>query len=189
MKTVAMFGSARPGPAHPLYRETVEAARFLAENGWTIATGGGPGLMEAANIGAESTCKGGTCSLGYSIFLPFEAETNPAVQVDSHHRDFFTRLKQFTDDCDAFIALPGGVGTMLEILTVVQLLQVGHMKNKPLVLVGRMWEEIMRDVSRKMWLERYLSDNELSFWYCQPTPSAAAQFLVDFYNDQKTTFY
>lgn len=178
MKTVAIFGSARPSPAHPLYRETVQAARLLADNGWKIATGGGPGLMEAANTGAEGACKGGTCSLGYSIYLPFEAETNSAVQLDSHHRDFFTRLQQFTNDCDAFIALPGGYGTMLEIIAVVQLLQVGHMVDKPLILVGRMWEEIMRSVTHKMWLERYISDEEQSFWWYSRTPLKAASRLM-----------
>jgi len=178
MKTVAMFGSARPTDTHPVYRETVQAARLLADNGWTIATGGGPGLMEAANVGAEGACRGGTCSLGYSIYLPFESETNAAVQRDSHHDNFFTRLKQFTDDCDAFIALPGGVGTLLEIVTVAQLLQVGHMENKPLILVGRMWEEIMRGVSHRMWLERYISDEEQSFWWYSRTPLEAASRLM-----------
>lgn len=189
MKTVAMFGSARPTDTHPVYRETVQAARLLADNGWTIATGGGPGLMEAANVGAEGACRGGTCSLGYSIYLPFESETNAAVQRDSHHDNFFTRLKQFTDDCDAFIALPGGVGTMLEILTVVQLLQVGHMKNKPLVLVGPMWDSIMHYSMNQFWVNRYVSDNEQSFWYNRPTPLSAAEFIIEFDNEQKTTFY
>ena len=114
MSTVALFGSARAEEDSVLYRETVEASALLAENGWTIATGGGPGLMEAANVGAKSVCGDeGVCSLGYSIYLPFEADTNDAVQVDTHHDDFFTRLKQFTDDCDAFIALPGGYGLSL----------------------------------------------------------------------------
>lgn len=178
MKTVALFGSARPKGVSPIYRETVDAAQYLAENGWTIATGGGPGLMEAANIGAKRVCEGGTCSLGYSIYLPFESETNSAVQLDSHHDNFFTRLKQFTDDCDAFIALPGGYGTLLEILTVVQLLQVGHMESKPLILVGGMWDGIMKYTSNLMWRERYIGDDEQFFWSCAKTPMEAAQRLV-----------
>ena len=178
MKTVAMFGSARPTPDQAIYQETTAAAKLLAENGWTIATGGGPGLMEAANIGAESTCEGGTCSLGYSIFLPFEAETNAAVQVDSHHRDFFTRLKQFTDDCDAFIALPGGYGTQLEILTVVQLLQVEHMVDKPLILVGPMWAKIMRVTAAHLHANGYISDSEKVFWRYAKTPGEAAKLLI-----------
>lgn len=178
MKTVAMFGSARPRPSQEIYQQTTAAAKLLAEHGWTIATGGGPGLMEAANIGARSGCEGSTCSLGYSIYLPFEAETNPAVQVDSHHRNFFTRLQQFTDECDAFIALPGGYGTMLEILTVVQLLQVGHMENKPLILVGSMLHDVMNYMSNRMWRERFISDDEQYFWWNTSTPLEAAERLI-----------
>lgn len=178
MKTVAMFGSARPDSTQTIYRETVEAARLLAENGWTIATGGGPGLMEAANVGAESVCQGGSCSLGYSIYLPFEAETNSAVQRDTHHDNFFTRLKQFTDECDAFIALPGGYGTLLEVLTVVQLLQVKHMEGKPLILVGSMLQDIMNYASNRMWRERYISDSEQYFWWNTSSPIEAAERLI-----------
>lgn len=178
MKTVAMFGSARPAATTELYFNTVQAARLLAENGWTIATGGGPGLMEAANTGAKLGCEGSTCSLGYSIYLPFESETNAAVQRDCHHDNFFTRLKQFTDECDAFIALPGGYGTMLEILTVIQLLQVRHMENKPLILVGNMWHDIMNYSSNRMWRDRFISDNEQFFHWNAMTPMEAAERLI-----------
>lgn len=134
--------------------------------------------MEAANTGAEGVCRGGTCSLGYSIYLPFESETNAAVQRDSHHDNFFSRLKQFTDECDAFIALPGGYGTLLEILTVVQLLQVKHMENKPLILVGSMFQDIMNYTSNRMWRERFISDDEQYFWWNTSTPLEAAERLI-----------
>ena len=189
MKTVAIFGSARPAATTELYYDTVQASRLLAENGWTIATGGGPGLMEAANTGAKIGCEGNTCSLGYSIYLPFEAETNAAVQLDSHHRNFFTRLQQFTDDCDAFIALPGGVGTQLEILTVVQLLQVKHMKNKPLILVGSMWHDIMSYTMNRMWRDRFISDDEQSFWYNAMTPMQASEKLIHMDENNISTYY
>lgn len=178
MKTVAMFGSARPGPNTELYKETTQAARLLAENGWTIATGGGPGLMEAANLGAKAGCEGCTCSLGYSIYLPFESEVNSAVQCNCHHDNFFTRLKQFTDECHAFIALPGGYGTMLEILTVIQLLQVKHMESKPLILVGQMWQDIMNYSSNRMWRQRFIGDDEQYFHWNAMTPLDAAERLL-----------
>jgi len=180
MSTVALFGSARPEEDSVLYRETVEAAALLAENGWTIATGGGPGLMEAANVGAKSICGDeGICSLGYSIYLPFEAETNDAVQVDTHHNDFFTRLKQFTDDCDAFIALPGGYGTLLEVMTVVQLLQVGHMEDKPLILVGPMWRKVMTYVAAHLHSNEFISDfDKENLWRYSKTPLEAARCLL-----------
>lgn len=178
MKTVALFGSARPTPDQAIYQETVAAAQLLAEHGWTIATGGGPGLMEAANQGAEGTCEGGTCSLGYSIYLPFEAETNASVQIDSHHDNFFTRLQQFTDDCDAFIALPGGYGTQLEILTVVQLLQVEHMVDKPLILVGPMWKKLMHLTAEHLFANGFISDKEKVLWRYASTPDEAARMLL-----------
>ena len=178
MSTVALFGSARPAPDTAIYYETVQAARLLAEHGWTIATGGGPGLMEAANEGAKLGCEGCTCSLGYSIYVPFESETNASVQVDSHHNNFFTRLQQFTDDCDAFIALPGGYGTQLEILTVVQLLQVGHMPPAPLILVGPMWKKIMRYTSAHLFAHNFISDTEQTFWRYASTPDEAARMLL-----------
>lgn len=178
MKTVAMFGSARPQPGTALYKETTQAARLLAKNGWTIATGGGPGLMEAANLGAKAGCEGCTCSLGYSIYLPFESEINCAVQCNCHHDNFFTRLKQFTDECNAFIALPGGYGTMLEILTVIQLLQVQHMEKKPLILVGSMWHDIMSYASNRMWRGRFIGDEEQYFHWNAMTPIEAAERLL-----------
>lgn len=134
--------------------------------------------MEAANTGAEGVCRGGACSLGYSIYLPFESETNAAVQRDSHHDNFFTRLKQFTDECDAFIALPGGYGTLLEVLTVVQLLQVKHMEGKPLILVGSMLQDVMHYMSNRMWRERFISDDEQYFWWNTSSPLEAAERLI-----------
>lgn len=178
MKTVAIFGSARPLSIQPIYRQASEAANFLARKGWTIATGGGPGLMEAANIGAVAGCEGSTCSLGYSIYLPFEASTNASVQHDTHHKNFFTRLEQFTSDCDAFIALPGGWGTLLEILTVVQLLQVEHMKPKPLILVGAEWLVIMERADLMLKKSGYIGVKEGPFWHNVKNPMAAAKLLL-----------
>lgn len=178
MKTVAMFGSARPLSIQPIYRQSSEAANLLARNGWTIATGGGPGLMEAANEGAVKGCEGSTCSLGYSIYLPFEASTNESVQCDTHHQNFFTRLEQFTSDCDAFIALPGGWGTLLEILTVIQLLQVNHMEPKPLILVGAEWLVIMERAELALKKSGYVGAQEGPFWHNVKNPMAAARLLL-----------
>lgn len=177
-KVVAMFGSARPTPDSKLYKDCKLAAFMLASVDWTIATGGGPGLMQACNEGALQACsEGSICSLGYSIYLPFEAETNPAVQEDTHHKTFFTRLEQFSQ-CDAFIALPGGYGTMLEILTVVQLLQVDHMKNKPLILVGEEWAILMKQAEGVLQGAGYVGYGEGNFWMCVDEPHQAARQLI-----------
>jgi len=178
-KTVAMFGSARPGADSLIYQQSKEAAELLSAAGWTIATGGGPGLMQACNEGALEACsEGSVCSLGYSIFLPFEAETNPAVQHDTHHQNFFTRLEQFSQ-CDAFIALPGGYGTMLEILTVVQLLQVEHMKPRPLILVGGEWHTLLRRTEWLLKKSRFVGEYEGPYWTYATDPIKAAKQLLD----------
>ena len=177
MKKVAMFGSARTLSIKPLYKKTTDAAKLLVKNGWTVATGGGPGLMEAANLGAKSVCTDGVCSLGYSIFLPFEAETNEHVQEDHHHKNFFTRLEEFAT-CDAFIALPGGWGTLLEILTVVQLLQVKHMEPRPLILVGAENAVIMERAELMLKKSGYVGVDEGPFWHLSDDPMKAAKLLL-----------
>jgi hypothetical protein len=101
-----------------------------------IVTGGGPGLMQAANEGAASQR---TSSIGIRVELPFEQDVNAFVTEAFEHRTFFTRLHQFVLASDAFIVAPGGIGTVLEMMLIWQLLQVGHLDNTPLVLVGSMW--------------------------------------------------
>lgn len=176
-KKVAMFGSARTLSRERLYKETTEAAALLVKNGWTVATGGGPGLMEAANKGAKQECQDGVCSFGYSIFLPFEADTNEHVQEDHHHKTFFSRLEEFSE-ADAFIALPGGWGTLLEILTVVQLLQVNHMEPRPLILVGQENFLIMERAELMLKKAGYVGIEEGPFWYAVKRPLEAARYLI-----------
>ena len=176
--TVALFGSARPSADTKLYQDVREQARLLSEAGYTIATGGGPGLMEAANLGAMDVCAAGKlCSLGYSIYLPFEPCTNEHVQEDTHHQTFFTRLDQFCNDCDAFIANPGGYGTLLEILIVLQLKQVGLL-DKPIILVGKMWEEIMAHSAHLLCREGFISNEDRRLFDFAPTPQDAAHILI-----------
>ena len=135
---VTIFGSARAQPGTFGYEETKRVARALAELGCDIITGGGPGLMQAANEGA--TASGGQArSVGIRVDLPFEQEVNSFVGMAFEHRTFFTRLHQFVLTSDAFVVAPGGIGTVLETMLVWQLLQVKHLQEVPLVLVGRMW--------------------------------------------------
>lgn len=177
MKKVAMFGSARTSQFDIRYERTERAASYLVKNGWTVATGGGPGLMEAANKGAKAVCAEGVCSLGYSIYLPFEAEVNKHVQEDHPHKTFFTRLEEFAE-CDAFIALHGGYGTLLEILTVVQLIQVGHMPPKPLILVGSAWLSIMEKSDMILKQSGVVGFDEGPYWRLAKNPLEAAKLLV-----------
>jgi uncharacterized protein (TIGR00730 family) len=135
---VTIFGSARAKPGTFAYEETKRVSEALAEMGCDIITGGGPGLMQAANEGAEATGRTGD-SLGIRVDLPFEQEANRFVELAFEHRTFFTRLHHFVLASDAFIVAPGGIGTVLETLMIWQLLQVRHLEDTPLILVGKMW--------------------------------------------------
>lgn len=135
---VTIFGSARARPGSPPYEETKRAATALAAMGCDIITGGGPGLMQAANEGAAANPERSQ-SIGIRVSLPFEQEANAFVSQAFEHRTFFTRLHQFVLTSDAFIVAPGGIGTVLETMMIWQLLQVHHVQPAPLILVGRMW--------------------------------------------------
>lgn len=135
---VTIFGSARAKPGTIAYEETKRVATALAEMGCDIITGGGPGLMQAANEGVKLAGEHGK-SVGIRVDLPFEQEVNPFVELAFEHRTFFTRLHHFVLASDAFIVAPGGVGTVLEAMMIWQLLQVRHLDQTPLILVGRMW--------------------------------------------------
>jgi uncharacterized protein (TIGR00730 family) len=135
---VAIFGSARAQPGTFAYEEVKRAAAAFTEMGCDIVTGGGPGLMQAANEGAAGAGKREQ-SLGIRVDLPFEQDVNPFVEQVYEHKTFFSRLHHFVIASDAFVVVPGGIGTVLEMLMVWQLLQVRHVDNVPLVLVGKMW--------------------------------------------------
>jgi len=137
---VTIFGSARAQPGTLAYTETRRVARALTEMGCDIITGGGPGLMQAANEGArEANATDHDKSIGIRISLPFEQGINPFVEQAYEHETFFTRLHHFVLASDAFIVAPGGIGTVLEAMMIWQLLQVRHLEGTPFLMVGRMW--------------------------------------------------
>jgi uncharacterized protein (TIGR00730 family) len=135
---VTIFGSARAKPGTIAYDETRRVSKALAEMGCDIITGGGPGLMQAANEGVK-LAGDSSKSMGIRVDLPFEQEVNPFVELAFEHRTFFTRLHHFVLASDAFIVAPGGIGTVLETTMIWQLLQVKHLDRTPLILVGKMW--------------------------------------------------
>jgi uncharacterized protein (TIGR00730 family) len=116
--------------------------------GCDIITGGGPGLMQAANEGVESA--GAAKSMGIRVDLPFEQEVNPFVELAFEHKTFFTRLHHFVLASDAFIVAPGGIGTVLETMMIWQLLQVRHLEKTPLILVGKLWPGLVEWVRDSM---------------------------------------
>lgn len=145
---VTIFGSARAKPGTFAYEETKRVAAALAKMGCDIITGGGPGLMQAANEGVDLA--GESKSMGIRVDLPFEQEVNPFVELAYEHRTFFTRLHHFVLASDAFIVAPGGIGTVLETMMIWQLLQVRHLEQTPLILVGKMWSGLVEWVREAM---------------------------------------
>jgi uncharacterized protein (TIGR00730 family) len=144
---VTIFGSARIQPNTFPYNEVKRLAKALTEMGCEVITGGGPGLMLAANEGAAAGGKE-NASVGIRVDLPFEQEVNAFVQQAYEHETFFTRLHHFVLASDAFVVTPGGIGTLLEAAMIWQLLQVRHIQDAPLIFIGKMWSELV-DWARK----------------------------------------
>jgi hypothetical protein len=137
---VTIFGSARASTGTLAYGHVQCLARDLAAMGCEVVTGGGPGLMQAANEGAqEAAPEDQSRSVGVRIKLEFEQHTNPFVGEAHEHRTFFSRLHHFVLLSHAFIVVPGGIGTTLEALMIWQLLQVRQLYGTPLIMIGRMW--------------------------------------------------
>jgi uncharacterized protein (TIGR00730 family) len=145
---VTIFGSARTQPGSFGYEETRRTAAALAAMGCDIITGGGPGLMQAANEGAASSER--AQSIGIRVNLPFEQDVNAFVTQAFEHRTFFSRLHQFVLASDAFVVAPGGIGTVLETMMIWQLLQVKHLQETPLILVGRLWPGLIEWARQSM---------------------------------------
>lgn len=146
-----IFGSARVPKKHWVYRAVRDLAAELTRLDCDIVTGGGPGLMQAANEGAHSVSpKAKRGSVGIRVHLPFEQEVNAFVTEAFEHRTFFSRLHHFVLVSDAFIVVPGGIGTVLELMMVWQLLQVNKLQKVPLILVGGMYSELVDWCRRSM---------------------------------------
>ena len=170
---VAIFGSARAQPGTYVYEEVRRAAAAFAAMGCDIVTGGGPGLMQAANEGAKEA--GAPGSVGIRVELPFEQDVNPFVEQAFEHETFFTRLHHFVIASDAFVVVPGGIGTVLEMLMIWQLLQVRHVADVPLILVGKMWRGLVEWTKASMLDPRLALVNEadLSIPQCVDTADEA----------------
>jgi uncharacterized protein (TIGR00730 family) len=161
---VTIFGSARLEPGTVAYNAVKELAAELTKMGCDIVSGGGPGIMRAANEGAHSVDpKALHRSVGIHVALPFEQELNPFVGLAYEHRTFFSRLHHFMIASDAFIVVPGGIGTLLEMALAWQLLQVRKLYNTPLILVGKMWAELVEWGRRSMLIKGKELASEVDF--------------------------
>lgn len=156
---VCIFGSARIKPDDSEYKEVAEVAELIASEGVDILTGGGPGLMEAANKGAklgQQEAKSKSLSFGLSIELDFEPVPNSHLDIKRHHYKFSSRLDDFMRLSHSIIATPGGIGTLLEVYFSWQLIQVKHMSMRPIVLMDRSYWEGLIDWMKDIPLSRGL---------------------------------
>ena len=148
---VTIFGSARTDPGHWAYAAVRDLAAELTRMGCDIVTGGGPGLMRAANEGARvAGAETEGASVGIRVELPFEQDVNPFVSQVFEHRTFFSRLHHFVLVSDAFVVMPGGIGTALETMMIWQLLQVRKLYDTPLILAGAMWADMVEWARKSM---------------------------------------
>jgi len=173
---VAVFGSARVPPGHPQYLAAQATGRLLAEAGFAVITGGGPGLMEAANKGANEA--GGT-SIGCNIELPFEQGINAWVGVAVNFRYFFVRKTMFVKYSEAFVIFPGGFGTMDELFEALTLIQTGKIRNFPVILFGsEYWSGMLGWIRDVMLEEGKISPDDVSLLFVTDSPEEAVQVIM-----------
>jgi len=179
---VTIFGSARISPDDPHYTAAQEVARILAENGFAIITGAGPGIMEAANKGARL---GGGRSIGCNIELPFEQGANPYVDTLIQFRYFFVRKTMFIKYSVAFIIFPGGFGTLDELFEAVTLIQTGKIYQFPVILFGRRyWAGLIRWLQARVLAEKKISAGDIELMVLTDDPAEAAAAVMKGYESQ-----
>jgi uncharacterized protein (TIGR00730 family) len=174
---VTVFGSARFGESHPYYAMARDVGAELARAGFTVMTGGGPGIMEAANRGARDA---GGRSIGCNIELPHEQQPNPYLDRFVTFRYFFVRKVMLVKYSYAFIACPGGFGTIDEIFETATLIQTGKIRNFPVVLMGRSYWQPMLDFLRSSLLAaRCIDEADLARFTVTDDPAEAARHVLD----------
>ncbi len=185
---VSIFGSARTKPDNKYFQLSIEIASKLAESGYGVITGGGPGIMEAANKGAQEA---GGKSVGLNIDLPFEQNHNPYIDAE-HNLEFdyfFVRKVIFVKYSQAFVVMPGGFGTLDEMFEAMTLIQTKKINNRPVVLVGKAYWEGLLDWIKKVMLEdeNNISSNDLNLFALVDTADEAVKYIDDFYRNHQLT--
>jgi uncharacterized protein (TIGR00730 family) len=174
---VTIFGSARVGPDHEQYRQATHVARLLGEQGYTIITGGGPGVMEAANKGAREA---GAKSIGCNIELPFEQHLNPYVDIAINFRYFFVRKTMFVKYAEAFVIFPGGFGTLDELFEALTLIQTGKVRDFPVILFGTAyWQGLIDWVKGTLLAEKKISPEDIDLLRVTDSPEEVVRLILD----------
>jgi uncharacterized protein (TIGR00730 family) len=172
---VSIFGSARCMPDDPLYRKTEELAGLLAKEGYAVITGGGPGLMEAGNKGAKEA---GGNSVGLHIHLPLEQKSNPYLTVRTDFRYFFVRKVMFIKYARAYVAMPGGFGTLDELSEALVLTQTKRIKPFPIILVGReFWAGLIEWMRSRLLTQGFVSEQDFDLFQVVDTPEEVVAII------------
>ena len=172
---VSIFGTARITPEDPVYEKTLELASLFAKNNFAVITGGGGGVMEAANKGAAEA---GGVSVGLNIHLPFEQIPNPYSNVKLEFKYFFIRKVMFIKYAKAYVAMPGGFGTMDELFEVVTLIQTRRIKPYPIILVGKdYWEGLFDWIKERLLTEKRISPPDLEIMQIMDDPEEIVKFV------------
>lgn len=184
---VSIFGSARTPSHNQYYKLAVDIGRMLTEEGFGVITGGGPGIMEAGNKGAQVY---GGVSVGLNIDLPFEQSHNPFIDVDKvlNHRYFFVRKVLFVKYAQAFVVLPGGFGTLDELFEVLTLIQTKKITKVPIILVGSAFWTGLKDWIVQVMLEQEhnISPDDLNLIPITDDPEEVVKIIHDFYKDRSS---
>jgi len=178
---ISIFGSARTPSNHPNYKLTVEIAKSVSESGYGIISGGGPGIMEAANKGAQEA---NGVSVGLNIVLPFEQESNPYIDKDKliDFQYFFVRKVMFIKYAQGFIVMPGGVGTLDELFEAFTLLQTSKVNKYPIILVGvEYWNGLIEWIKNRLLKEHNISPEDLDLIEVVDTKDQVMECLNRFY--------
>tara|TARA_B110000977_G_scaffold201047_1_gene293872 strand:- start:2352 stop:3017 length:666 start_codon:yes stop_codon:yes gene_type:complete len=177
---VSVFGSARTLSTNPMYKEAEKIGKLLVEAGFGVITGGGPGIMEAANKGAHDA---GGKSIGVGIELPFEASMNDYVDLGVENRYFFTRKVMFLKYSQAFVICPGGVGTLDELFEAITLAQCGHNVKYPIVLVGKKyWEGLVDWMQSTLWEHGAICKKDFDLFRVVDTAEEAVSKITEYHN-------
>ncbi|MCZ9300252.1 MULTISPECIES: LOG family protein [Corynebacterium] len=175
-KAVTVFGSARTTPEDASYQLGVDVGRKLAEHSYAVITGGGPGIMEAANRGAHEA---GGLSVGLGIELPHEQGLNEYVDLGLNFRYFFARKTMFLKYSQAFICLPGGMGTMDEFFEVMCMVQTGKVTNYPIVLMGtEYWSGLLEWMDNTLAASGYINEGDRELFLLTDDPDEAISHII-----------
>jgi uncharacterized protein (TIGR00730 family) len=176
---ITIFGSARVGEDHPVYAEARDVGKRFAAAGFVVVTGGGPGVMEAANRGAK---EGGGLSVGFNIVLPHEQDSNPYLDVSLTFAHFYVRKTMFVKAAEGFVIFPGGFGTLDELYEALTLIQTGKILDFPVVLFdAEYWRGMLDWTERTLLAEGMISPEDWEQLHVTDDPEDAVRYVVEAY--------